>query len=264
MNKYLATFTVHIQEAIIYRVRLFIWLLTDIVWIVVLPFVWLSVYGDASSIGGYDKNAIVSYFFYMPLVNSLLTYYTYHFMSYQIKDGAVVSFITKPIQYLLYCSIGEIAYRLWQTGTVVLLISIAYVFVGQTIIVPTLPENLVAIIPIFLTTMVMNLLFATLIGMIGFWTIQAEWIFHFWWMITTFATGYLAPLSFYPYWTQVLLYYSPFPLMMHVPLEAILGRLGAIEIIHWVVVGLVWIVILLGLNRMIWQRGVRRVDTVGM
>jgi len=197
MNKYLATFTIHIQDAVAYRLRLFIWLLTDLVWIVAMPFVWLSIYGGVATIGGYGKNDLVSYFFYMPFINSLLTYYTYHFMSYQIKDGTVVPFLAKPIQYLLYASTGEVAYRLWQTGTTVIIMGVAYFFVHDLIIAPAFFSKPLPIIAIFLTTIIMNLLFASLIGMIAFWTIQADWLFHFWWMITTFATGYIAPLSFF-------------------------------------------------------------------
>lgn len=264
IRKYLRVFTAHVEDALVYRVRLFVFLLVDLGWLLVLPFIWLHIYGTEPTLAGYDRREIVSYFFYIPLVNSLIVYFTYFTMQREIKDGYITNYLTKPIQYLVYVSCGETGYRLWQTITVLPLMAIAYIFLKDYIVLPQVAGNILVLLTIIPLSVMLNILCATIIGMIGFWTIQAEWITHFWWMITTFANGYIAPIAFYPHWASTFLSYTPFPLLVQVPIEAIMGRLTPIDVGWWSIVGLSWIIILIPLNAIVWRRGVRRLDAVGI
>ena len=126
LNKFAKVISIHFAEGMMYRARLLVWLVSDIVWMLVIPFIWAVVYGSTNAIGGYDRQMMISYFFFIPFIQSLVTYYHYWTIHVQIKEGTMANYLTRPIGYLTFTTLGETAYRWWQTLSVILLMFIVY------------------------------------------------------------------------------------------------------------------------------------------
>ena len=145
-----------------------------------------------------------------------------------------------------------------------------YPFISSWLIRPVASRELLWLIPVIILASGLNAIMANIIGiigiigMIGFWTVQAEWIEQFWWMIVIFAAGFMAPTSFYPESIQSILSYTPFPQLLQIPVETLLGIIGPAAIIRSLVVGVLWLIALWCLSRVIWYFGIRKADTVGM
>lgn len=229
-----------------------------------MPFVWFAAYPADGMIGGYSKALMVTYFFFIPFFNSCLNYYHYWNMHFEIKDGQIANYLTKPISYLVYQAASELAYRGWQTVCVFLAMLVLYPFLQGVLQLPAPSLRLLWLIPLMLIAALSNILIANIIGLAALWTTRAEWVDHFWWMLLALAGGYLAPISFFPEFIQNLLSYTPFPLILNVPIEFFLGILPVSALPHWLALGALWIGGLLLLNIVIWRRGLRRVDLVGM
>jgi ABC-2 type transport system permease protein len=100
------------------------------------------------------------------------------------------------------------------------------------------------------------------LGITSFFMTESWGLRQFWWMLQTFAVGFLIPISFYPEWAQTLISYSPFPLMMFVPIELIQG-IETFSHAQAIFLGLGWIVIIQCIIMTTWRIGIRRYEGTG-
>lgn len=263
MGKYLSQFRIGFMNSIVYRGQTVVWMLTSFVWIAVLPFVWLAVYGEQDMIDVYSKRMIVGYFVIMPLVESMVASYIYEEMHANIKDGSINQFLIKPIHYLVRYFWDEAGFRMQRiVMTIIILTCLSPILSAYA----SLPTAAFAVwwAPVFLIALILNYLVAALVGICALFTTDGEWIKHIWWAVQTFAVGFLAPISFYPDAIQTILRASPFPMMLETPITMLLGTATHAGLVASMWQGIVWIAILLVINMLVWRLGTRRVEGVGM
>ncbi len=251
-------------ESLMYRARFVVWLFVDMIWITVLPFAWLTVYGAKDSIGGFDRVMIVSYFFFMPFMSRLTAHYHNEEIQREIKEGFLAAHLVRPIPYLVYRMVQEQGYKIFQLGILLFLMVLVYPLLRDFIRLPHVGWYLLWLLPISALSLLLTGILANILGMVSFWTTQGEWVKHFWWMFSYFVSGAVAPLSFFPGAVERLLELTPFPLIIMVPLQVLLGTISSSELVRWCFVGGFWVIVLFGLNIIMWKRGVRRFEGVGM
>ena len=110
---------------------------------------------------------------------------------------------------------------------------------------------------------VSNFLSWSLVGYLAFWFEEAESVM---WMFATVAnvlTGWFIPLAFFPSWSVPILEILPFASWSYIPIAIFLGLYDADKQMFLLLVHLAWIVVLLLINRLVWQKGVRKFTSVG-
>lgn len=263
MSKFLAQLKMGFMNGMVYRGQTVVWMLASLVWIAVLPFVWLAIYGDRETIDVYNKQMIVGYFVLMPWVESMVASYIYESIHENIRDGSINQFLIKPTSYLLHYFWDETGFRVQRFSMTTLVLLCAYPLLSAYAALPTL-AFVGWWIPIFLIAAILNYLVSALVGILAFWTTDGEWIKHIWWAVQTFAMGFLAPISFFPETMQTILRASPFPLMLEAPITMLLGTTTDAALAAMVAKGVMWIVILFSINVLVWRFGTRRVEGIGM
>lgn len=98
---------------------------------------------------------------------------------------------------------------------------------------------------------------------------SAFWFEQIWALLVLFSFlimllgGQLVPLDLYPPWAQDFLSYTPFPILAALPAEALLGKLSWAKFGFGVGIGLMWTVIVYGIARFIFERGVKDYSGIG-
>lgn len=261
--KYWTTFKISLAESTAYRAKSVIWMLGDIGGLWLLPFIWLKVYGNNAEIGGLDKQMMVSYFFFMPIIEILTVSHVYEWMQYTIKDGKLASYLVKPVNFLFYNYAEEQGYRPFRLLSTLLIMLIVFLFISNYIVIPKLTINTFLLLPTLIISSVIYYLIGCIIGMAVFWTTEGTWIKHGWWMLSHFAAGFLAPIVFYPKIIQTILFYSPFPILINTPIRMLSGTISWQESLTIIFLGVAWILILIPIVFFMWQKGVKKAEMVG-
>ena len=61
MNSFFSLLKIEINNSLVWRAQAIIWTLHDVSFIIVLPFVWLTIYGDRPEINNFTQADIVTY-----------------------------------------------------------------------------------------------------------------------------------------------------------------------------------------------------------
>lgn len=264
LKKYFSAFTATLTESYVYRAQTVVWVLNGVVWILVFPFIWLTVYGARETVAGFEKTALFSYYFLVPTIDIFINSWVYESIQHMIKDGTIINLIQKPINYIGYMFSRARGWQTSQTIITVLVSALIYLFLHSYIQLPDPSWRLLWFIPVAIVGIAVAFLFGTIIGLISFFTIEGGWIKHFWWMLTTVASGYLIPIQFFPEKLQALLAYTPFPLILQTPIFTLLNRVETVEIIFQLKVGLIWCIGLLLIVQVMWRYGNKRFDSIGI
>jgi ABC-2 type transport system permease protein len=79
-----------------------------------------------------------------------------------------------------------------------------------------------------------------------------------------FFGGAYIPLTFFPEILQTIITFTPFPYLVSLPINAMMGRLSLQEMIYGVIVLLVWSLIFNWLAKRLWGKGQYHYSGVGI
>lgn len=263
-QKILAVFRMHLAEALAYRGSLTIWMLQTIFVLGIQPFIWLTVYGSRMSIGGYDRGSLVAYFFFLPLIESVTMLYMMFEITHSVKEGTLARHLVKPLPFLPMVAVREFAFSFVRFLITGILLLVIYPFVRHFFVFPTFTAFSWWLVPTLLLGMLLSVLGTSIIGMLAFWLVDASRFQQVWWIFTTLGAGYLAPLTFYPERLQLLVSYLPFKMIVYTPLSVLLGTIDTPALIRELIIASTWAIILFLICLLMWRRGLRRVEMVGI
>lgn len=264
MRKYFAIFKISFTEAITYRGKSIVWILNGLFWFGVFPFVWLTIYGDNESLNGVSKSAMLSYFFFLPLIDTVTLSWVYDDIENDVKNGDATKTLLQPVNYLFTKFCEERGWNLSRAINMFFVMGIVYVFVHPYIEIPTFTLNHLALLVMLPISITLYFLCCSLIGFMAFFTTKIDWLKHVWWVVQNISFGYVAPLAFFPVWAQHIISFTPFPLLMQTPLMILLGRLDTETIVQSVIAGMLWIALLGTIALFMWKKALKRLESVGI
>ena len=231
----------------------------------IFPFVILSTFGDRETLDGYTRQMIITYYVLIPLISSVTVSYVWDNAGHDVREGTIAQYVTKPLSYVNFLFWSESGIKILRLILILPLVLAILPFVHTYIHIPDLSAvSLVSFVVIIMFGTAIGFLTASILGAFSCWTTRADWVLQAWWIISTFAAGYVAPITLYPLWLQKSISYLPFSLMVDVPIRTLLGTITTPEIISAGTKGLVWIAVLFGINKILWHQGLKRVDVVGI
>jgi len=262
VRTYLAFLRGSIMVGMIYRLGFFFIVLGNVVYMFVAYYLWRSIYGENQILNGLTFDQAFLYIALGSTVFILLKTYTDWGMNYEIRDGTISVYLTKPIDYQWYTLFTNLGFTLTSLGTVTLPTILLLVFVFQVYI----PLGIgFLFFPISLVmAFLISFHFDYMIGLMAFYTESIWGISTTKEIVITVFSGALLPLQFFPAALQQILLWLPFqaiyytPLMMvtrpNQPVETLLGMLG---------VQLAWAVITFLLCRVMYHQAVKVLRIAG-
>jgi ABC-2 type transport system permease protein len=186
-----------------------------------------------------------------------------HIFGYKIQDGSLSGELIRPIHPMLTNAlVNNIAFKaLTIIGLTPIWIILYFLFkpdfssVSMTGILLAMPAMLLAFF--------IGYLLSATITALAFWTTRAYSIHEFYFALILLFSGQFVPLTLMPKVIQDIAQYLPFQLLIYYPIQLMLGKLSAEQIIQGYVMALIWLGISMLLFNWVWRNGVKRYSAVG-
>lgn len=252
------TFATQLQ----YRAVLVIWLLGLILSPVISLVVWMTVAASGGGqAGGFTAPEFAAYFLTLMVVNHLTFTWIALDFEYRVRNGQLSGLLLRPTDPIHIDIADNVTYK-----TITVAIVIPTVIVLGAVFEPAVtitPVTVLAFIPALALAAVLRFLVEYILAMVAFWTTRVSAINDLYYVPLFFFSGQLVPLSLLPDTVQLIGLALPFRWMLSFPVEVILGRIQAGDLITGYGAQIGWIAIAMVARVVVWRAGLRRYAAVG-
>jgi len=246
-----------------YRANLMMYLLYWLVSPVVYLAVWTTIARSQGSVGGLTPNDFITYYMTLLIVDQLTSEITIHAFGYKIQDGTLSGELIRPMHPILT---NSLVYNLaFKVLTLVALIPVWLVLwlLFQPNFSSVTWQGILLALPAVILGFAISFLIGAALTCIAFWTTRVWSLYEFYSGLVILFSGQFVPLQLMPQIVQDIALYLPFQLFKYYPIQLILGRLSAAEIIQGYLMGIFWLVVSLVFFLWIWRNGVKKFSAVG-
>ena len=235
------------------------WLVSPIVYLAV----WTTIANSQGSVSGLTANDFITYYLTLLIVDQVTSDITIHILAYKIQDGTLAGDLLRPVHPILTNTLVN------NLASKVLFFMVLLPVWGVLAVIfhpnygAVTPGSLLLAVPALLIGFAVNFLFGATITCLAFWTTRVYSISEFFSALVVLFSGQFVPLQLMPRLIQDIAQFLPFQLFKYVPIEIVLNRLTAGELVRDFASGMVWLVIMALLFRWTWRAGIRRFSAVG-
>jgi len=249
---------------LVYRSDFFFWGINELLDTLIFLFIWITIYGEKNAIGGFTLSQTVTYLIGVGLISNIISSWISYEIESDIKTGQLSNMLTKPIGYLkarFSFSLSGKPINLLIRLLVYLLIAVF--FRSKIVVAADFFSWLFTFISIIFAFAIHSL-FDTLVGCISFWTITTRGSNNLVRTVDSIFSGNYAPIAFFPKWFQGVASFLPFMYTRYFPMLIYLGKVSNIEALKGMGIQLFWIVFLFFSVKLVWKKGVRKFEGVGI
>lgn len=249
-----------------YRFLVLTYRLGEIAEVLVLILMWTAVYADNSGavIKGFTLNEMITYVLMGNLCSVAVRNFLPGFVSRDINEGRLSMFLVKPISYIKYIFFHELGRSLLATIVSFASQLIVMAFFLDKFVYNTDFRYLILLIAMIFFAFVIELLIGFLIGTIAFWTDEVDGIDTSISRVKKFFSGGYFPLNMLPVALSTASIYLPFAYTFYIPAQLYLKKIDLTQGLLGLAVEAVWVVLLVIIVRIVWFRGLKRYEAVGM
>ncbi len=250
------------QVALTYRLSLATGILTGLVRILVLYYIWRVVYQGESVLQGFTLQEMTTYLFVSFVLRNFYSFQTETSISSKIRDGSVSFELIKPLNYQMARfaeSLGSVVVEGVLIGIVVATVGwIAFGMSG-----PATPVAAAAFVASLVLSLMINFAICFLVGLVSFWSTSVFGIVNSKRLIVEFFSGALVPLAFFPAWLRTIAQWLPFRGIVSTPVIIYLGQVSGERMWAELAVQAAWIVVMWLAGAAVWRLATRRLEVNG-
>lgn len=228
----------------------------NLLYMVVIYFLWRSIYGSAGILNGMSFNQAFVYLTVAGSLFNMLKTYTDWQISRDIITGRIVMDLIKPLDYqlqMLFTTLGSVLFNFTAISlpSVLMLLLVFRAEITPGIGLLFFPAALAFA---FLISFTLDYV----VGLTSFYTESLWGISMTKEIIVSVLSGALVPVQFFPELAQTLLRLLPFQAIYHIPLSMLVTPdRGAGEYAAMLGVQLLWVVVLFVFSRLFYHRASR-------
>lgn len=264
LSKYTTIINIMWQRGLTYRFTIFAYRIGEIAEMIVLLLMWSAIFRTTSVIQGYTFQEMITYILIGNLISILTRNFAAASIGRDIKDGKLSLFLLKPLTYARYTLATEIGRASLPFVLSFATQLVVFLFFRDTLLLIANPLSLLVIIGMILLAFLIEFELSYLAGLIAFWTDEVDGIYTTMERVKKFFSGGYFPLSLLPLAFVNLSFLLPFAYSFFIPAQLYLGKMDLHTGIKGIAVQLVWIMILFGVIRLVWRRGIRKYEGVGI
>jgi ABC-2 type transport system permease protein len=244
--------TVYYAYMLEYRSELVLWILASS-----LPVIMMGIWVNAAGSGNFSLTELdfARYFFAVFLIRQLTVVWVIYDFEKEVIEGKLSPRLLQPIDPGFHHLAGHIAERVARIPFILLLMGLFFILYPQAFWIPSLPNFLLALLAAGLAFCLRFIIQYTF-AMFTFWTERASALENFWLLFYIFLSGYIAPLDVFPENVRNIVMFTPFPYLINFPAHILIGI--PVDLTRGFLSLLGWILIFLGLNRLLWRAGLKR------
>lgn len=247
---------------LVYRFGFLFAIFGNIVYLGVAYYLWKSIYRYSDVIRGLTFNETFLYVGLGSAIFILLKTYADWIIHYEIREGAIATYLTKPMDfqiYALFANLGSLLMNLTAISIPTALV-MAFIFKVKVAFGPGLFLFPIGLLLAFLISFSMDYF----IGLLGFYSESVWGLSITKEIFVTVFSGALIPLQFFPDAIRNVLLWLPFQAIYHTPLMMITkADQGLGVFLPMIAVQLFWAVALFILARLFYNQAVKVLRIAG-
>ncbi|MFO1022117.1 MAG: ABC-2 family transporter protein [Planctomycetales bacterium] len=268
MHVYLCILRTTISERLLYRGDFAFGTLMRFLPLITQIFLWSAIYGpqrfSGARLNGYSYPDMVAYY--------LLTMAARAFSSMpnlsnsiakEIRDGSLKKYLIQPVDLLGYYFFSRVAHKLVYYLVALGPFALVFFVCREFFTEPINGAMIAGFIASLILSFLIGFLMESLVGLTAFWILEISSLSFIFMMLSYFLSGHMLPLDWFPAPLSTWLQFLPFKYLAHFPAAILLGRYTTSQMIVELIVGLAWVFIFWGLNRWVFQKGLRHYGAYG-
>lgn len=227
-----------------------------------LSYILLAVFRERETVGSYDSQDAVTYVWLAQGLLMTIYIWGWYEVARRVQTGDVATDLQRPLDlqtYWLAQDLGRGLYHGVFRGIPPFVIG-AFAF---DVLVPRDPRVWLAFIASVTLAVVVSFAFRFLFNLTAFWLLDYRGVGMLAIVTSTFFSGQVVPLAFFPDWLRVLAWALPFASMVQAPVEVFLGHVEGLEVAGLLALQATWAVVLLLLGRVVLGAGLRKLVIQG-
>ena len=262
MRSYLPVARATYMIGIVYRFGFLFSIIGNLIYLAVAYYLWKSIYRYSDTIRGLTFNETFIYVALGSAIFILLKSYADWIIHYEIREGAIATYLTKPMDFQLYALFANLGSLLMNLTAITIPTALVMVLIFKV--------NFTFGIGLFLFPISLPLAFLISfsidysIGLLGFYS-ESVWGFSITTeIIVTVFSGALIPLQFFPDAIQEVLYWLPFQASYHTPWMMITRPAQGLNVfLPMILVQLGWAILLFALARLLYNQAIKVLHIAG-
>ncbi len=253
MKRFLALVSVSMQASLQYRFAFLFNLVTPLTLLVGQFLLWSALYGNQNgTIGGYTQRDMFTYILLAFLIANLLTWKSENDLSRKIMSGSIVTECVRPFGFLWQNIADMLGSAVLQAGVNVIIVGVIFAVFNSSLVIAPLHVILMTLMSLFLALLLRMILVSTF-SLLCFYTTSHLGLSWTRGIIMDFFSGAVVPVALFPDLLQRITYFTPFPLMLQVPVSIYLQQKMIYSIPAAYGLQLAWIMFFIGLQALCWS-----------
>ncbi|MBW8349892.1 ABC-2 family transporter protein [Bacillus sp. IITD106] len=261
-KKYRSIAKITMQNTMAYRFNYFISLISSLIFILAMFYLWKSIYAGRTELAGFTWDQMKAYLFITFLTNSLVSWYSETGISRKILDGSVAMDLLKPLNFQK-ARLAETLGSSIVEGLIGAIFVTIFVILFAGVLVPDNAFTIVLFAISLVISLVLKFSIVYIFSLLCFWTTSAVGIAWSRAAITNLFSGALIPLTFFPDWLKALASILPFQGIVYIPASIYLGKIQGVEAVQMLCLQLFWVFVLWMVGKIMWNWAVRQVTIHG-
>ncbi|MEW6524016.1 MAG: ABC-2 family transporter protein [Bacillota bacterium] len=245
-----------------YRTAALAGLATNFFFGILRVYMFTAVLESGAPFAAYTHGQILAYTGWTQALMATLIVYGWFELMHTVKSGEVVGDLCRPMNYFWFWQVKDLGRAAQAT-----LVRAVPLLVGYRLMFPVyLPGTAIvwlAFVASLITALFMSFAWRFAVSTISFWMLDARGVMSLAYMVSWFLSGFFVPVDVFPAWAIGIVKYTPFPYMLHAPLQVVMGRLAGTALLHAMAVQVCWLTVLWLLCSVLLRLGLRRLVIQG-
>ena len=264
LMRYLALTRAGIMEQLQFRLGTVVVLLSNIIYLVIIYFLWKAIYDSSPSdvVNGMTFNDTMIYLVLASALFSAMEMYVTWFLGRSVQSGKIVLDILKPITFEKYY------FFLFSGNTVV---SSILTLIPTIIVVYFVTEggfslsyNLLFFLVAVILGIIINFYVNFIVGTICFYTESIWGVNIMKEVVVLLLSGATIPLAFFPETLKNIAYKLPFQAIYNTPLTLLINNeLGLTEKVMMILTQVFWVIIMTLISHLFFKVSIKHITVNG-
>jgi ABC-2 type transport system permease protein len=267
MKKYWHVIGIGIQSNLTYRVNYLTRTLFSFIPLFAMLSLWRTIYqanGEGHLLSGYTQAQMIFYYMMVAIVDIFTAVNEDDWqIAADIREGNISQFLLKPVDYLWYRLCLFFSGRLTFVMMAGLPLAVFVFFFRNYFVPPAGGLAMAAFVASLLLTALLQFFLSYAMAMLAFWILEISTFIFILFAFEYLASGHLFPLDMLPPALQHDLACTPFPSMLYAPIGIYMGKISGNGVGFALLAQVFWVLMMYGLARFMWRRGIRKYAAFG-
>ncbi|MCP5004915.1 MAG: hypothetical protein GY941_13400 [Planctomycetes bacterium] len=247
--------SISFQKQITYRFDYFVGIVNGFLYVFIFTSLWKALYAqsEVKEHSGFTVTSIVTYAVVAMAVKIAFTMDD-SIIHKKVEDGSIATELIRPTSFMfmnLAENIGHSFFHFLARTVPIIIISI---FIYD-LSIPFEPLRLIAFLfSALLGYLLLSMLHFT-VGLLAFWFVEIFPFMLFKYSLFTFFAGGIVPIDFFPERLKPLIHLLPFKHILYSPTIILIGRVSHTEIHTILIAQGLWLIVMVGVGKLMWNAG---------